>query len=61
MTILSTTQHLHSTYRLHWAPDINNYEMSIMAFHNKATMDDVRSQNPGRRRPTSMADGQNEA
>ena len=36
----------YNTDRLHWALDIDNYETSMMAFRNKTTTNDIRSQNP---------------
>ena len=32
--------------RPHWAPDIDNYKTPMMMFRNKATVDDVRGQDP---------------
>ena len=37
----------YNTGRLHWAPDIDNHEKLLMAFHNRAATDNVRRQDPG--------------
>ena len=33
---------------LYWALDVDNYKTPIVAFHNEATTDDIRSQDPKR-------------